>query len=237
MGANGLYSGVSSGRQTRESQLPATPAVRVAFYTRVSTTDQNCEFQLRELQDCALRQGWQVVEVYQDILSGAQARRPGLSRLMADAASRKFNCLMVWKLDRFGRSLVDCLTNIQTLETYGVRFIAVTQGLDTDQRNPTSRFLLHVLGAAAEFERSLIRERSHAGLMRYRRDFEAGRVGDTVHSRSGRDLPPHRPKKIFNREEVITLRRQGLPLREIAKRLGLGLGTVTRTLMESSNTQ
>ncbi len=132
---------------------------------------------------------------------------------------------------------MDCLNNIQTLETYGVRFIAVTQGLDTDQRNPTSRFLLHVLGAAAEFERSLIRERGRAGLMRYRRDFEAGRVGDTVHSRSGRDLPPHRPKKIFDREEVVTLRRQGLSLREIAKRLELGLGTVTRTLIESSNAQ
>jgi putative DNA-invertase from lambdoid prophage Rac len=153
MGADGLHAGVSSEQQTSESQLPAAAAVQVALYTRVSTTDQNCVFQLRELRDCAVHRGWQVVEVYQDILSGAQARRPGLSRLMANAASRKFNCLMVWKLDRFGRSLVDCLNNIQMLETYGVRFVAVTQGLDTDQRNPTSRFLLHVLGAAAELAR------------------------------------------------------------------------------------
>src|SRR5664279_1502980 len=102
MGANGLYSGVSSERQTSESQMPAALAVRVAFYTRVSTTDQNCEFQLRELQDGALSQGWQAVELHQDIMSGAQTRLPGLSQLMAYAASRKFNCLMVWKLDRFG---------------------------------------------------------------------------------------------------------------------------------------
>jgi hypothetical protein len=67
----------------------------------------------------------------------------------------------------FGRSLVDCLNNIQALEKSGVRFIAVTQGLDTDQKNPASRFLLHVLGAAAEFERELIRERSAAGRLRY----------------------------------------------------------------------
>ena len=85
-------------------------------------------------------------------------------------------------------------------------------------------------------ERTLIRERSLAGQMRYRRDFEAGRVGITVHSRSGRDLPPHRPKKIFDQEAVVALRRQAVPLREIARRLGLGLGTVTRTLKERSGT-
>ena len=127
---------------------------------------------------------------------------------------------------------MDCLNNIQSLESYGVRFMAITQNLDTDQRNPASRFLLQVLGAAAEFERSLIRERSLAGQIRYRQDFEAGRVGKTVHSRSGRDLPPHRPKRIFDRDEILDLRRRGFPLREIARRLCLGLGTVSRTLQE-----
>jgi hypothetical protein len=94
MAADGLYSRVSSERQTGENQLPAAPAVLVALYTRVSTSDQNCEFQLRELQDYAAHQGWQVVEVYQDTMSGAQARRPGLTRLMDDAAARKFHCVM-----------------------------------------------------------------------------------------------------------------------------------------------
>ena len=98
------------------------------------------------------------VDTYQDAISGAKTNR--LNRLMADALARTSDCLLVWKLDRFGRSLVDCLNNIRTLENHGVRFIAVTQGLDTDQRNPASRFLLHVLGAAAEFERALIRERT-----------------------------------------------------------------------------
>lgn len=90
------------------------------------------------------------------------------------------------------------------------------------------------LGAAARFERSLILERRRAGQIRYRQDFESGRVGKSVHSRSGLDLPPHRPKRIFDRDEVVRLRDCDLPLREIAKRLDLGLGTVTRTLQARS---
>jgi DNA invertase Pin-like site-specific DNA recombinase len=89
---------------------------------------------------------------------------------------------------------------------------------------------LHVLGAAAEFGRSIIRERTLTGRTRYRKDFESGRVGKTVHSRSERNMPPHRPKKIFNRELVVELRRLWLSYREIARKLALGSGTVTRTL-------
>jgi DNA invertase Pin-like site-specific DNA recombinase len=208
--------------------------MNVALYVRVSTHDQNCELQLRELKIHADRENWNIVEVYRDVMSGAARRRPGLDRLLADAASRKFDCIVCWKLDRFGRSLVDCLNNIQLLESYGVRFIAVTQALDTDQRNPASRFLLHVLGAAAEFERSLIAERIQAGRLRYQQDFESGKVGVTVHSRSGRNLAPHRPKKVFDRHKVVELRGQGLSVRQIAKRLGLSIGTTSRTLRSCS---
>jgi DNA invertase Pin-like site-specific DNA recombinase len=132
--------------------------------------------------------------------------------------------LPVWKLDRFGRSLVNCLNNIKAQEENGIRFIAVTQRLDTDLQNPASRFLLHVLGAAAEFERALIRERTHAGQPRYKRDFESGKVGKIVYSRSERN----------HREEVFQLRQQGRSYRQIAKSLGLGLGTVVRTLQSRS---
>jgi putative DNA-invertase from lambdoid prophage Rac len=190
--------------------------------------------QLREIHDCASRQGWEIIETYQDTISGAKASRPGLNQLMADVRARKFSCLLVWKLDRFGRSLVDCLNNIRFLEEHGIRFVAVTQSLDTDIQNPASRFLLHVLGAAAEFERSLIRERTTAGRLRYKQDFDAGRVGKTVYSKSGKNLPVGRPKRIFNRERVIELRRRGASIRVIAKQLGVGAGTVTRTLMERS---
>jgi DNA invertase Pin-like site-specific DNA recombinase len=123
--------------------------MRAAIYVRVSTADQNTDLQIRDLQEFVARHGWEITDTYQDIISGAKASRPGLNRLMEDAAARKFDCLLVWKLDRFGRSLVDCLNNIQELERCRVRFIAVTQNLDTDQQNPASRFLPHVLGAAA----------------------------------------------------------------------------------------
>jgi DNA invertase Pin-like site-specific DNA recombinase len=116
------------------------------------------------------------------------------------------------------------------LDSHGARFIAVTQGLDTDNRNPASRFLLQVLGAAAAFERELIRQRSTAGRSRYLQDFKAGRVGKTVRSRSGKNLAPHRPKRIFDRDSVAQLRAQGLSIRQIAAKLGIGLGTAARTL-------
>jgi putative DNA-invertase from lambdoid prophage Rac len=109
--------------------------------------------------------------------------------------------------------------------------LTVTQALDTDIQNPASRFLLHVLGAAAEFERSLIRERTQAGRLRYQQDYKAGKVGKTVQSRSGKNLPIGRPKRIFNRERVIELRDRGASIRTIAKQLGVGVGTVVRTLV------
>jgi Site-specific recombinases, DNA invertase Pin homologs len=87
-----------------------------------------------------------------------------------------------------------------------------------------------VLGAAAEFERELIRERSKAGRARYLQDFQAGRVGKTVTSRSGKNLAPHRPKRIFDRDRVASLRAQGLSFRQIAAKLGIGVGTAVRAL-------
>ena len=126
--------------------------------------------------------------------------------------------MLVWKLDRFGRSLTDCLTNIQALERHGVRFISITQNLDTNQSDPASRFLLHILGAAAEFERGLIQERVHAGMK------AARKAGKTF----------GRPKTIFDRDQVRQLRAEGVSLRDIARRLDLSLGTVTRTLQEAA---
>jgi len=187
-------------------------------------------FRLRELQEYAARHGWTIAQVYQDTISGASASRPGLNQLIEDAKARKLDIVLCWKLDRFGRSLLDCLADLRELDSHGVRFIATTQALDTDNRNPASRFLLHVLGAAAEFERELIRERSNAGRLRYLQDFQGGRVGKTVRSRSGKNLAPHRPKRIFDRDKVAQLRTQGLSIRQIAKRLEIGVGTAVRTL-------
>jgi site-specific DNA recombinase len=103
--------------------------LKSAIYVRVSAADQNPELQIRELRDYAVNHGWEIVETYQDIMSGSNASLPGLNRLMEDAEERKFVCVLVRKLDRFGRSLVDCLNNIRTLENHGIRFIALRRTL------------------------------------------------------------------------------------------------------------
>lgn len=131
--------------------------MNIAIYARVSTTDQNCAMQLRELRDYAGRQGWQVFQEYLDHgISGAKATRPALGRLMADARMKRFDAVVVWKIDRFGRSVSQLVENVQLLDSCGVRFIAITQGIDTDQRNPCGRLLLHILASLAEFERETI---------------------------------------------------------------------------------
>jgi DNA invertase Pin-like site-specific DNA recombinase len=100
----------------------------VRVYVRVSTAEQRCELQVRELREYAESQRWQIADIYEDLSSGAKASRATLNRLIADSRARKFDCLLVWKLDRFGRSLVDCLNNIKIVEEKGIQFISVTQG-------------------------------------------------------------------------------------------------------------
>jgi DNA invertase Pin-like site-specific DNA recombinase len=152
--------------------------VRAGIYARVSTTDQKCEIQLDALREDVVRHGWENAGEYSDIgWSGAKASRPEFDRLMQDAGKRKFDVVLCWKLDRFGRSLLNCKAALQQLQMHGVRFIATSQNIDTDESNPASRFLLNMLIAAAEFERELIRERTLAGQQRYRQDYAAGRVG------------------------------------------------------------
>src|SRR4051812_40127919 len=94
--------------------------------------------QIRELQEYTGRRGWELAEIYQDQMSGSKVSRPGRDRLIDDARRRRFDAVLVWKLDRFGRSLVHCVAGIQELVSLGVRFIATSQGLDTDQSNPGS---------------------------------------------------------------------------------------------------
>ena len=204
--------------------------MKVALYLRVSTLDQNPEAQRRELEAYATRHDWEIVQDYEDRCSGSDPRRPALRELLAAARSGKFQCVLVWKLDRFGRSLIHLLENLQTLDAEAVRFIAVRQGIDTDRNNPAGRFLLHILGAVAELERGLLRERVASGINRYWQDVKAGKVGRSVHSKSGKDLLPHRPKKIFDLEKARDLREQGLSLETIAHELGVSASTLCRRM-------
>lgn len=207
--------------------------MRVAVYTRVSTEDQNTELQRVEVLAYCHRAGWTEVEVYRDVASGANTKRPELERMMGDVRQRRVNCVCVWALDRLGRSLADCLSLLDVFKRYGVRFVCISQPIDLNGNNPAGELVVSILGAAAQFERAMILERSAAGRRRYDADLAAGRVGKTVHSKSGKNLAPHRPRKVFDRERVAQLRAAGWSLPKIAKEMGLGLGTVARCLSKS----
>lgn len=165
--------------------------------------------QLQELRDYVSRRGWEVAGEYVDAgWSGAKASRPELDRLMQDARTRRFDAVLVWKLDRWGRSVADCLRTIQELASAGVRFLAVTRNLDTDQSNPMSRFLLHILAAFGDMEREMIRERVVAGI-------KTARI-------NGKSIG--RPKRVFRRDETQRLRANGLSCK-IAAQLGIPFST------------
>jgi putative DNA-invertase from lambdoid prophage Rac len=197
--------------------------MNAAIYARVSTTDQTNAIQIRELKEYVERRGWELAGTYQDQMSGAKASRPGLDQLIADARRRKFDVVVVWKLDRFGRSLVHCVSGIQELASLGIRFITITQGLDTDQSNPASKLLMHILAAVAQFERELIRERVSAGM----------RAAKAHGTKTGNAIG--RPRRIFNREEVVRLRETGLSIERIASQMRIGVGTVVRVLQMVGN--
>jgi DNA invertase Pin-like site-specific DNA recombinase len=143
--------------------------VNVAIYHRVSTVDQNPALARDELHAAAARLGGEVVMSIEEKGSGARNDRPGLQRLLDAARRGKVDAVLCWKLDRFGRSVLDVLGNVRALEAAGVRFIVTTQGLDVRPGGDAmSRLILGVLASVAEFERDLIRERTRLGLRKAR---------------------------------------------------------------------
>lgn len=185
--------------------------MRVAIYARVSTADQNCEMQLREMRQYCAARGWTEVEEYVDSgWSGAKASRPTLDRMTADCRKRLVDTVMVWKLDRLGRSLTHTVSLVQEFNGLGIRFISMTQGIDTDCNNPAARFFLHMFAAFAEFEREMIRERTFAGVQ------NARAKGKTL----------GRPQRVFRRDEAVRMKAEGLSWKQIADALGVPVGTV-----------
>jgi DNA invertase Pin-like site-specific DNA recombinase len=134
------------------------------------------------------RWGWQTTE-YVEKLSGKEGgKRPELDRLMLDARMKRIDVVLVWKMDRFGRSTLETLQNVKALDFHGVRFVCPTMNIDTDDRSPVGKFTLQLFAAIAELERSFILERTGAGQKAYREAFAAGKVGKTRHSKSKKDL-------------------------------------------------
>lgn len=177
-----------------------------ALYHRASTNDQDPTLAREELHRAASVRGLAVGLDIEETGSGARNDRPGLQRVMDAARRGQISAVLVHKLDRFGRSALDLLSNIRELEARGVEFICTSQGIHIrGDADPMSRLILTTLAGVAEFERSLIKERTKLGLARAR----------AKGKRLGR---PGRPKP--RRADVERLRSQGATWADIAQALG-----------------
>jgi DNA invertase Pin-like site-specific DNA recombinase len=149
-------------------------------------------------------------------MTGSKESRPALNRLMIDAGQRKFDAVLVWKLDRFGRSLRHLVNALAELEALGLSFISLRDNLDLG--TPSGRLMFQIIGAMAEFERALIQERVKAGLRNARA--KGKRIG--------------RPRAVVSESRIAALRDAGASWRAIAKELGVGLATVHQFASKAS---
>jgi len=138
--------------------------MKVAIYCRVSTKDQHADKQEDICMDYCKRMGFEIFKVYTDVCSGAKTQRVSFNELLKDLRLYKFNCVMVTKLDRMGRSLQHLLSIFEEFRIKGVNFIATTQNIDTT--TASGKLQLQIMGAFAEFERNIISERTKEGLMK-----------------------------------------------------------------------
>jgi putative DNA-invertase from lambdoid prophage Rac len=190
---------------------------RVAIYARVSTADkgQDPEMQLKDLREYAHARGWKVFGEYVDIgESGSKDKRPQLDRLMEDARKRRIDGILVWKLDRFGRSLKSLVTTLEELRGLGVQFVSYTENLDFS--TPAGRAMANLIGVFAEFERDLIRERVKAGIQNAKS--KGIRVGRRPLIDTGL------------LKTVADMRDKGMTIRKISKAIRLSRSLVHKTL-------
>lgn len=138
--------------------------MKVAIYVRVSTDDQHPEKQVAELEEFCRARHYEVHQIYTDRISGSKDSRPALNDLMQDAYNHNFDAVLIWKLDRLGRSLPHLISIMEKFKLWRVDLICKTQDIDTS--TPNGKLLFHIFGAVAEFERELISERTKMGLKR-----------------------------------------------------------------------
>jgi DNA invertase Pin-like site-specific DNA recombinase len=185
----------------------------VAIYLRVSTpTDkedkkyrgQTTDNQLPDIDRFVAARGYDVYATYIDDVSAVK-NRPQWDLMMKEAFQGRFKAIIVWKLDRFARSLKDLVVNLDLLHSWGVSFVSVTQNIDTTDGSATGRMLVHMLGMMAEFERSLISERVKAGMARKKK--QGGAIGRTP--------------VVFDVVKAMELHEGGMSWRMVAKHLGV----------------
>src|SRR5271165_5093937 len=187
----------------------------VGLYARVSTFDQHTiPLQIRALREYAARRGWTIAMQVKEVGSGA-ARRELREKLLDAARRREIDVVLVWRLDRWGRSVADLLATLQELNHLGVGFVSLTEALDLT--TPAGRAMAALLSVFAEFEREILRERVRAGLAHARQNGK----------RLGRPITAG-----LHVNQVRKLRRSGLSKSAIARRLHIGRTSVRRILQE-----
>jgi DNA invertase Pin-like site-specific DNA recombinase len=195
------------------------PGARVGLYARVSTTNgQNPETQLRELREYAARRGFVITGEYVDAgISGTRERRPELDRLMADCRRRRVDGVLVYRYDRFARSLRQLVNALEEFRVLGVDFVSLHEGVDTSTAN--GRLVFGIFASIAEFERELICDRVRSGLAAARA--KGKRLG--------------RPRAAVDVARVASLRAEGRSWRFVARELGVGLATLGRAMARTES--
>jgi DNA invertase Pin-like site-specific DNA recombinase len=187
--------------------------MNVVLYGRVSTEGQDPEAQLAAIRAHAAQRGFRIVDEFVDRgVSGAQKRRPALDRLMKAAWSGAFQAVLVWRFDRFARSVPHLIEALDAFRSLGVQFVSLQEQFDTS--TPIGQAMFTIIGAMAQLERDIIRERVKAGLERAK----------------ARGVRLGRPRVHVNTDQLLALRRNNVPLSEIARRLHCSRSTLRRHL-------
>jgi DNA invertase Pin-like site-specific DNA recombinase len=189
---------------------------RVALYSRVSSGEQNTGAQERALREYVRRRGWTVQKIYRDQgLSGANSNRPALNEMLKDCRRGSVDVVVVWKFDRFARSLKALISGLELCRSLGIDFVSVTEAVDTSL--PAGELVFQMIGAVAQFERSLIGERVKSGL---------------AHAKAKGKVLGRPPLRKLTRKEVAALRQrrqaQHIPFRELASQFGVSVWTAHR---------
>jgi DNA invertase Pin-like site-specific DNA recombinase len=195
--------------------------MRVALYARVSTLNgQHTDVQTRELHEYAQRRGWKIVAQYIDEgISGSRERRPELDRLWADCRKRKVDAVLVYRYDRFARSLRQLVNALEEFRALGIEFVSLHEGVDTS--TPNGRLVFGIFASIAEFERELARSRVISGLAAARA--KGKRLG--------------RPRITVDAVQIARLRASGASWQQIAHRMGIGVGTAVRAFQSIPKTR
>lgn len=210
-----VYQNAKSTRVFGQGQNSSKP-FRAALYARVSTHDQKTlPMQNRAMREYAARRGWTVAMQVKEVATGA-TQREGREKLLEAARRREIDGVLVWRLDRWGRSVADLLATLQELEHLGVGFVSLTEALDLT--TPSGRAMAGLLAVFAAFEREILQERVRAGLTHARQNGKRLGRPQTAALQSG---------------PVRKLYRAGVSKAEIARRLQIGRTSVRRILQKS----